>query len=57
MSSRWNYKVVEIKPTWRGSVTAEAAEAELVQWGQQGWELVSTVRLGMSLQLFLKKEI
>ena len=56
MSRRWNYKVVEIKPTWRG-VTADAAEAALSQWGQQGWELVSTVWTGMALRLFLKKEI
>lgn len=55
MSSRWSYKVVQIKPTWRG-VTAEAAETALAQLGQQGWELVSTVWTGMALQLFFKKE-
>lgn len=57
MSRRWNYKVVELKPTWRGSVTVEAAEAEMSQWGQQGWELVSTVLVGISLRLFFKKEL
>lgn len=55
MSKRWNYKVLEMKVTWRG-LSTEAMEAVLAQWGQQGWELTSTVWTGAVLKMFLKKE-
>ncbi|TBR09527.1 MAG: DUF4177 domain-containing protein [Lysobacter sp.] len=53
---RWSYKVVEVKPTWRG-VTAEALDTVLAQLGQQDWELVSAAPMGMAVRLFLKKEL
>ncbi|MHC9086506.1 DUF4177 domain-containing protein [Luteimonas sp. RIT-PG2_3] len=52
MSKRWQYKVVEVKPTWLG-VKPEHIEAQL---GLQGWELVSVTPHGMGVRLYLKKE-
>lgn len=53
---RWTYKVVQVKPSWRG-IAPGTAEATLAQLGQQGWELVNAVQMGMSTWLYLKKEI
>ncbi len=55
MSSRWTYKVVEVKSSWTGLKPGDA-EAMLGPLGAQGWELVSVVAYGTSLRLFLKKE-
>ncbi len=41
MSGRWQYKVVEYKPTLMGGVKPEEMQAELDKLGATGWELVS----------------
>ncbi|WP_407352296.1 DUF4177 domain-containing protein [Luteimonas sp. R10] len=46
MSSRWNYKVVEIKPGLLGGMKAERIQAELDRLGAQGWELVNLAFAG-----------
>ena len=56
-SNRWSYQVVEVKPSFLGSIR-EAAQERLNQLGLQGWELVAVVqplRFG-PVQLYLKKE-
>lgn len=55
MSKRWQYKVVEVKPTMFG-IKPEQIEAQLAQLGLQGWELVSVTPHGMAVRLYLKKE-
>ena len=55
MSTRWQYKVVEVKPQWLGLKPKQLEEA-LAPRGQQGWELVSTTQQGLNVVLYLKKE-
>lgn len=43
MSDRWNYHVVEVKPTLMGGHKAEALQEELNRQGRSGWELVDIV--------------
>jgi hypothetical protein len=38
---KWEYRVQTVGSFWSG-VKAEALEALLNEWGEQGWELVST---------------
>ena len=54
MSSRWSYKVVELKPSFLG-LKAEVVQDALNQLGAQGWELVSVEKMGLALRLYLKK--
>ena len=54
MSSRWNYKVVEVKPKWL-SVTPKMIEEVLAPLGSMGWELVSVTQVAASTVLYLKK--
>jgi hypothetical protein len=54
MSTRWSYKVVEVKSKFFGLKPA-AVEDTLNQLGLQGWELVSVVEAGMKIWLYLKK--
>lgn len=58
MSTRWQYKVLEIKPKLFGEGTTERTQAELDKLGAQGWELVSTVQSHATetLRLFLKRQ-
>ena len=58
MSTRWQYKVVELPFQLFGGKLAERAQAELDKLGAQGWELVSTVQASPAdtLRMFLKKE-
>jgi hypothetical protein len=56
MSRRWSYKVVEVKASFLGLKAAEI-ESTLGALGMQGWELVSAMPHGMTVRLFLKKEI
>ena len=56
MSRRWSYKVVQVKPGFFG-FKARPMEEALAQLGQQGWELVSVVYVGIAAQLYLKKEL
>jgi len=48
MSTRWQYQVVEIKPTMlgMGSFKTETVQETLTQQGRQGWELVQIVAPG-----------
>ncbi len=58
MSSRWNYKVVEVKPkVFEGSIIIRLEE-ELNRLGRLGWELVSmTQNSGIEpIRLVLKQE-
>lgn len=41
MSKRWNYLVVEIKPSMWGTYKPETLQEELNKHGKQGWELVN----------------
>ncbi len=43
MSYRWNYQVVEVKPTLLGGHKAEALQEELNRHGKLGWELVNII--------------
>lgn len=57
-SDRWTYQVVEVKPSFLGSIR-EPAQERLNQLGLQGWELVAVVqplRFG-PVQMFLKKPL
>ena len=56
MSSRWNYKVVEVKPNWL-SITPKMIEEALAPLGSMGWELVSVNQVATSTFLYLKKEV
>lgn len=55
MSTRWTYKVVEIKPGLTG-LKRNVVEEQLNQLGLQGWQLVSVVQAGLAAWLYLKKE-
>lgn len=59
VNERWNYQVVEIKPSFLGKVTTEAIQSELSRLGAQGWELVASTSGGGSgwlpLRLILKR--
>lgn len=58
MSSRWSYKVVELKlKLFAGSLTGPVQQ-ELDKPGPLGWELVSVVQASPvdSVRLYLKKE-
>ncbi len=54
MSTRWSYKVVEVKPLWL-AVKPKQVEETLVQLGMLGWELVSVMQNGLNVLLYLKK--
>lgn len=56
MSRRWQYKVLEVKPSWMG-LKAANIEEKLAPLGQQGWELVVAVQHGLATWLYLKKEL
>ena len=56
MSTRWNYKVVEVKATWRG-MNAKLIEETLAPLGAMGWELVGVSQISMVAYLYLKKEV
>jgi hypothetical protein len=43
MSTRWQYKVEEVKSGAMGGVKPDAIEERLTKLGQQGWELVNAV--------------
>ena len=53
MSTRWNYKVVEITQ-WMGLKTRKIEEA-IASLGQLGWELVSVTQVAATTVLYLKK--
>ena len=58
MSTRWQYKVVDL-PYWLfGDKLADRAQAELEKLGALAWELVSVVQSSPAdtLRMFLKKE-
>jgi hypothetical protein len=55
MSSRWQYKVVELKAGFLG-LKAARIEETLAPLGMQGWELTAAVQYGLSTWLYLKKE-
>ena len=40
MNNRWQYQVVEFKPTLMGAIKGEEMQVELNKLGAQGWELV-----------------
>lgn len=41
MSGRWQYQIVEFKPTLMGGIKPEEMQTELNKLGMAGWELVS----------------
>ncbi|MDQ3288461.1 MAG: DUF4177 domain-containing protein [Pseudomonadota bacterium] len=54
MSTRWSYKIVDMKATLLG-LKAEAVQQTLNNLGAQGWELVNIQDVGFNLRLFLKR--
>ena len=57
MSSRWSYKVVELKMKLFGGGLTERVQQELDKLGPLGWELVSVLQSSPvdSLRMYLKK--
>ncbi len=53
MSTRWNYKVVEVTQ-WMGLKTKKIEET-IAPLGQLGWELVSVTQVAATTLLYLKK--
>lgn len=53
MSTRWNYKVVEISQ-WMGTKPKKIEEL-IAPLGQLGWELVAVTQESASTVLYLKK--
>jgi hypothetical protein len=39
---KWDYRVQQFGSTWSG-VKPDAMEATLIEWGTEGWEVVSAV--------------
>ena len=58
MSTRWQYKIVDLPYRLFGDKLADRAQAELEKLGALGWELVSVVQSSPAdtLRMFLKKE-
>jgi hypothetical protein len=58
MSTRWQYKVVDLPYRLFGDKLADRAQADLEKLGALGWELVSVVQSSPAdtLRMFLKKE-
>lgn len=58
MSTRWQYKVIELPYQMFGGKLTERAQAELDKLGPQGWELVTVEQAHSAdaLRMFLKKE-
>lgn len=58
MSTRWQYQVVEIKPSLMGSFKPEVVQEVLVRQGQLGWELVQVIAPGqmMAMLAVFKRE-
>lgn len=55
MTTRWSYKVVEVKSNVFGQMKSAKIQESLAQLGVQGWELVSVVQVGFTAWLYLKK--
>ena len=55
MKQPWAYKVMTFKPGFFGLKSVEL-ETELNKLGLLGWELVSTVSIGMAVTCFFKKQ-
>lgn len=57
MSTRWQYKVEQVKVGTWGNVKPELLEERLQKLGQQGWELVNAVHATQwgPTMLFLKR--
>lgn len=58
MSTRWSYRLVELKVKLFGGNLSERVQQELDKLGPQGWELVSVVQASPvdCVRLYLKKE-
>ena len=57
MTTRWNCKVIDVKPeNTLMTLNAEDMQEILNQHGMQGWELVDVARLAMNrASLYFKK--
>lgn len=55
MTTRWSYKVVEVKSNVFGQMKTANIQESLAQLGAQGWELVSVVQVGFATWLYMKK--
>ena len=53
MSTRWNYKVVEVTQ-WMGT-KPKKIEDVIAPLGQLGWELVAVTQVAATSMLYLKK--
>lgn len=53
----WDYKTIEVKPSFLGSFDAATLNELLSREGKQGWELVSTQNFGpmRPIMLFFKR--
>lgn len=56
MTTRWSYRVVEVKSNVFGQMKGAKVQESLAQLGAQGWELVSVVQVGFAAWLYMKKE-
>jgi hypothetical protein len=57
MSTRWNYQVVEVKPSFIGGLKSSEVQEELNRQGAKGWEFVQAVSIApmAPLQLIFKR--
>jgi len=55
MTTRWNYRIVEVKSNMFGKMKSANVQESLTQHGVQGWELVSVEQIGFTVWLYLKK--
>lgn len=60
MSKRWTYQALELKPKgvagfFNSGVNAPQLQEELVRQGQQGWELVNIIILGVGTKVAIFK--
>jgi hypothetical protein len=57
MQQKWEYKTIEIKPSFLGLFDASVINEKLQSEGQQGWELVNALSVApmRPILLFLKR--
>jgi hypothetical protein len=54
-TNRWKYLTVRVSVGWSSKKTDERLQAELDQYGAQGWELTGMATTAYGLQLVFRK--